>query len=253
MLIRKLSGFAIRWASLCLHSLQSLHKTLWSDLQFGFTSFYFFHTQVRSLVQGKTNKIYQEYRAVLSMDQLVKGTNYLFKVINVVILILKRVRMSRIHELNKVWHPAALLLNAQYTRSRWKYLLKDPIHFSLSCRFVLEIATTFMFRSTKLFPVMEDILSWEVYWRTKPKTTRSKHSAIKNLHAAVSASSSWNDSTQCWLTIHDFWLWASQQHMKMKMLLFGRNKLNELLSEEIKKVWSISCVLCVFFRRHLTH
>ncbi|XP_030254236.1 leukocyte cysteine proteinase inhibitor 1-like isoform X2 [Sparus aurata] len=35
---------------------------------------------VKSLVQVKTNKIYQEYRAVLSMDQLVKGTNYLFKV-----------------------------------------------------------------------------------------------------------------------------------------------------------------------------
>ncbi|KAM8731736.1 cystatin-A-like isoform 3-T3 [Acanthopagrus schlegelii] len=36
--------------------------------------------QVRSLVQGKTNKIYQEYRAVLSRNQPVKGTNYLFQV-----------------------------------------------------------------------------------------------------------------------------------------------------------------------------
>ncbi|XP_036935169.1 leukocyte cysteine proteinase inhibitor 1-like [Acanthopagrus latus] len=36
--------------------------------------------QVRSLVQGKTNKIYQEYRAIKYRTQVVAGTNYLFKV-----------------------------------------------------------------------------------------------------------------------------------------------------------------------------
>ncbi|XP_030254237.1 cystatin-B-like [Sparus aurata] len=36
--------------------------------------------QVRSLVEVKTNKIYQEYRAVLFRNQLVAGTNFLFKV-----------------------------------------------------------------------------------------------------------------------------------------------------------------------------
>ncbi|KAM8731734.1 cystatin-B-like isoform 1-T1 [Acanthopagrus schlegelii] len=36
--------------------------------------------QVRSLVQGKTSKIYQEYRAITYRTQFVGGTNYLFKV-----------------------------------------------------------------------------------------------------------------------------------------------------------------------------
>ncbi|XP_030254227.1 cystatin-B-like isoform X1 [Sparus aurata] len=36
--------------------------------------------QVRSLVQEKTSKTYQEYRAVLFRDQLVAGKNFLFKV-----------------------------------------------------------------------------------------------------------------------------------------------------------------------------
>ncbi|XP_030254233.1 cystatin-A1-like [Sparus aurata] len=36
--------------------------------------------QVRSLVQGKTNKIYQEYRAIKYRTQVVAGTNYLIKV-----------------------------------------------------------------------------------------------------------------------------------------------------------------------------
>ncbi|XP_030254242.1 cystatin-A1-like isoform X1 [Sparus aurata] len=36
--------------------------------------------QVRNLVQGKTNKIYQEYRVIKYRSQVVAGTNYLFKV-----------------------------------------------------------------------------------------------------------------------------------------------------------------------------
>ncbi|XP_030254241.1 cystatin-A1-like [Sparus aurata] len=36
--------------------------------------------QVRSLVQGETNKIYQEYRAIKYRIQVVAGTNYLIKV-----------------------------------------------------------------------------------------------------------------------------------------------------------------------------
>uniref|UniRef100_A0A671WCQ8 Cystatin-B n=1 Tax=Sparus aurata TaxID=8175 RepID=A0A671WCQ8_SPAAU len=36
--------------------------------------------QVKSLVQGKTNKIYQEYRAIKYRSQVVAGFNYLFKV-----------------------------------------------------------------------------------------------------------------------------------------------------------------------------
>ncbi|KAM8731737.1 cystatin-A1-like isoform 1-T1 [Acanthopagrus schlegelii] len=36
--------------------------------------------QVRSLVQGKTSKIYQEYRAITYRTQVVAGINYIFKV-----------------------------------------------------------------------------------------------------------------------------------------------------------------------------
>ncbi|XP_073344872.1 cystatin-B-like isoform X1 [Pagrus major] len=36
--------------------------------------------QVRSLVEGKTNKIYQEFKAALSMDHILAGHTYLIKV-----------------------------------------------------------------------------------------------------------------------------------------------------------------------------
>ncbi|XP_073344168.1 cystatin-A1-like [Pagrus major] len=36
--------------------------------------------QVKSLVERKTNKIYQEFRAVEYRDETVNGKNYLFKV-----------------------------------------------------------------------------------------------------------------------------------------------------------------------------
>ncbi|XP_073343890.1 cystatin-A1-like [Pagrus major] len=36
--------------------------------------------QVKSLVEGNTNKIYQEFRAIKYRVQVVAGTNYLFKV-----------------------------------------------------------------------------------------------------------------------------------------------------------------------------
>ncbi|KAM8730833.1 cystatin-B-like [Acanthopagrus schlegelii] len=52
----------------------------WSHTKYAEKETQWICDQVRSLMQGKTNKIYQEYRAVLFMDQLVKGTHYLFKV-----------------------------------------------------------------------------------------------------------------------------------------------------------------------------
>ena len=53
-------------------------------------------------MQGETNKMYQEYRAIKYRTQVVNGTNYLIKVNNVVILVLKRNKKVSDNELNEV-------------------------------------------------------------------------------------------------------------------------------------------------------
>ncbi|XP_073344166.1 cystatin-B-like [Pagrus major] len=52
----------------------------WSHTKYADKETQWICDQVRNLVEGKTNKIYQEFKAALSRDQLVNGTNFLIKV-----------------------------------------------------------------------------------------------------------------------------------------------------------------------------
>uniref|UniRef100_A0A671W5T6 Cystatin domain-containing protein n=1 Tax=Sparus aurata TaxID=8175 RepID=A0A671W5T6_SPAAU len=63
----------------------SLIKTGWGiHTKYADKETQWIYDQVRSLVQGKMNKVYQEYRAVKYMDQTAAGKNFLIKIIYVV-------------------------------------------------------------------------------------------------------------------------------------------------------------------------
>ena len=165
---------------------------------------------MRSLVQGETNKIYQEYRAIKYRTQVVNGTNYLIKVNNVVILVLKRNKKVSDNELNEVWHLGrhlTLFLHFQQHEIKMKIWITSIF----TCLFPAGLCWRTQLHSSVGLPSTS--LLWRISWaerctggqnpRRPPQTflklnTYRLQSLIKMLS---------NDSSQCCFTIHHFTSW----------------------------------------------